>query len=109
MTTFDTPLVSSPTSERRGALVDRLVGGTPYAIAFGGQGAAWLEPLSGLIRDFALEADLEALVERAESMLAPVAPELARVGVTFTPLAWADVLASAESADDEDAPERPCL
>jgi fatty acid synthase len=107
VTTFDTPLVSSPTSERRGALVDRLVGGSPYAIAFGGQGAAWLEPLSGLIRDFALEADLEALVERAESILAPVAPELARVGVTFTPLAWADVLASSESADDEDAPELP--
>ncbi|KAA1373612.1 DUF1729 domain-containing protein [Aeromicrobium fastidiosum] len=107
VTTFDTPLAATPTSERRGALVDRLLAGTPYAIAFGGQGAAWLEPLAGLVRDFALEAELETLVAQAESMLVPVGPELARVGVTFTPLAWADVLASAESADDEDAPVLP--
>lgn len=107
MTTIDTPLATSQTTERRGALVDRLLAGTPYAIAFGGQGAPWLEPLAGLIRDFALDAELEALVEQVEERIAPVGTELARVGVTFSPLAWADVLASAESADDEDAPALP--
>ena len=110
MTTFDTPLAATTTTStegRRSALVDRLLAGTPYAIAFGGQGSPWLEPLASLIRDFALEAELETLVGQADDLLVPVAAELARVGVTFTPLAWADVLASAESADDEDAPELP--
>lgn len=110
MTTIDTPLATNqttPAQERRGALVDRLLAGTPYAIGFGGQGAPWLEPLAGLIRDFALDTELEALVAQAEERIAPVATELARVGVTFTPLAWADVLASAESAEDDDAPQLP--
>ncbi|WP_456698395.1 fatty acid synthase subunit beta domain-containing protein [Aeromicrobium sp. P5_D10] len=107
MTTIDTTPATSQTTERRGALVDRLLAGTPYAIAFGGQGAPWLEPLAGLIRDFALDAELEQLVSQAEERIAAVSTELARVGVTFTPLAWADVLASAESADDEDAPALP--
>ncbi|MET1062517.1 MAG: fatty acid synthase subunit beta domain-containing protein [Aeromicrobium sp.] len=107
MTTIDTLLAQSPTTERRAALVDRLLAGTPYAIGFGGQGAPWLAPLAGLIRDFALESELEQLVASADELLAPVATELARVGVTFTPLAWADVLASAESAEDDDAPVLP--
>ncbi|MEV7395791.1 fatty acid synthase subunit beta domain-containing protein [Aeromicrobium sp. NPDC092404] len=107
MTTIDTPLATIQPTERRGALVDRISAGTPYAIAFGGQGAPWLEPLAGLIRDFALEAELETLVSQAEERLAPVAAELARVGVTFTPLAWADVIAVGESAEDDDAPELP--
>ena len=110
MTTIDTPLATNqttPAQERRGALVDRILAGTPYAIGFGGQGAPWLEPLASLVRDFALEAELESLVTQAEALVAPVATELARVGVTFTPLAWADVLASAESAEDDDAPVLP--
>ena len=107
MTTIDTPLATIQPTERRGALVDRISTGTPYAIAFGGQGAPWLEPLAGLIRDFALEAELETLVSQAEERLAPVAAELARVGVTFTPLEWADVIAVGESAEDDDAPELP--
>jgi len=107
VTTIDTPLATIHPTERRGALVDRISTGTPYAIAFGGQGAPWLEPLADLIRDFALEAELETLVAQAEERLAPVAAELARVGVTFTPLAWADVIAVGESAEDDDAPELP--
>jgi len=110
VTTIDTPLATNqttPAQERRGALVDRILAGTPYAIGFGGQGAPWLEPLASLVRDFALEAELESLVTQAEALVAPVATELARVGVTFTPLAWADVLASAESAEDDDAPVLP--
>ncbi|MDX6232317.1 MAG: fatty acid synthase, bacteria type, partial [Nocardioidaceae bacterium] len=107
MTTIDTPLATIQPTERRGALVDRISTGTPYAIAFGGQGAPWLEPLAGLIRDFALESELETLVSQAEERLAPVAAELARVGVTFTPLEWADVIAVGESAEDDDAPELP--
>ncbi|MBC7633842.1 fatty acid synthase subunit beta domain-containing protein, partial [Aeromicrobium sp.] len=107
MTTIDTPLATIQPTERRGALVDRIASGAPYAIAFGGQGAPWLEPLAGLIRDFALESELESLVTQAEARLVPVAAELARVGVTFTPLAWADVIAVGESAEDDDAPEPP--
>ncbi|MRJ78160.1 DUF1729 domain-containing protein [Aeromicrobium sp. SMF47] len=107
VTTFDTALAATHTNERRGALVDRLVAGTPYAIGFGGQGSPWLEPLAGLIRDFALEAELESLVAQAEERLSPVAAELARVGVAFSPLAWADVIAVGESAEDDDAPQLP--
>ncbi len=46
-------------------------------------------------------------MSQAEERLAPVAAELARVGVTFTPLEWADVIAVGESAEDDDAPELP--
>ncbi|WP_344766658.1 fatty acid synthase subunit beta domain-containing protein [Aeromicrobium panaciterrae] len=107
MTTIDTPLAPNRTTERRGALVDRIVDGAPYAVGFGGQGAEWLEPLADLVRDYALEADLESLVSQAEARLAPVASELARAGVTFTPLAWVDIIAVGESAEDDDAPELP--
>ncbi len=107
MTTIDTPLAPIRTTERRGALVDRIVDGAPYAVGFGGQGTPWLEPLADLVRDYALEADLESLVSQAEAKLAPVVGELARAGVTFTPLAWVDVLAVGESAEDDDAPTLP--
>ena len=107
MTTIDTSHATPTTSERRKALVDRLVDGTPYAVAFGGQGVPWLEPLAGLMRDFALEAELESLVEQADAIVAPVASDLMRSGIPFTPLAWADVLAVGESAEDDAAPELP--
>ncbi len=107
MTTIDTTAATPSTTERRKALVDRLVDGTPYAVAFGGQGAPWLEPLAELVRDFALDAELESMVEQAETLVAPVASDLMRSGVPFTPLAWVDVLAVGESAEDDDAPELP--
>ncbi|MCD9197211.1 type I polyketide synthase [Aeromicrobium wangtongii] len=105
--TIDTLHATSHPTERRGALVDRILAGTPYAIGFGGQGSPWLEPLASLVRDYALDAELESLVSQADALVAPVATELARVGVAFDPLAWADVLASAESAEDDDAPVLP--
>jgi len=107
MTTIDTTPAAPTTSERRKALVDRIVDGTPYAVAFGGQGAPWLESLAGLVRDFALEDELESLVAQADSLIAPVASDLVRSGIPFTPLAWADVLAVGESAEDDDAPALP--
>ena len=101
MTTITTTPSTPTTSDRRKALVDRIADGTPYAVAFGGQGSPWLESLAELVRDFALEAELESLVEQADSLVAPVAADLMRSGVPFTPLAWADVLAAAaESRSD---------
>jgi fatty acid synthase len=107
VTTIDTPLATIQPTERRGALVDRILNGAPYAVAFGGQGAPWLEPLADLIRDYALESELESLVSGADALLDPVSADLARAGVTFTPLAWADVLAVGESAEDDDAAGLP--
>lgn len=113
MTTFETsptatnqPTATDPRSDRR-ALVDQLREGVPYALLLGGQGEPWLESLADLVRDFALESDLEQLVRRAEQQLAPVATELLRTGADVTPLAWVDVLAVGESAEDDDAPQLP--
>ncbi len=67
----------------------------------------WLESLADLVRDYALEADLESLVSLSEDKITPVVGELTRAGVTFTPMAWVDVLAVGESAEDDDAPSLP--
>ncbi|MGJ9413619.1 fatty acid synthase subunit beta domain-containing protein [Aeromicrobium sp. CF4.19] len=114
MTTFDTTPTTRPTPESttapradRQALVDHLREGVPYAVLLGGQGEPWLESLADLVRDFALESDLEQLVRRADQLLAPVAAELLRTGADVTPLAWVDVLAVGESAEDDDAPQLP--
>src|SRR5690606_17783664 len=99
MTTLDTSVLSAfaPQPARRtDSLLDDLRSGTPWAIAFGGQGGDWLEPLAGLVRDHALEADVADLVRRAERLLEPVAYDLARAGVPFEPIAWVDVLAVGE-------------
>ncbi|MGW0174635.1 fatty acid synthase subunit beta domain-containing protein [Rhodococcus sp. NPDC003322] len=70
-------------------LRDRLVAGEPYALAFGGQGAAWLESLEELIRDNGLEPDLTALVNEAADALAPVAQDLLVVRpIGFDPIGW---------------------
>ncbi|GAA4481694.1 type I polyketide synthase [Rhodococcus olei] len=70
-------------------LRDRLVAGEPYALAFGGQGAAWLEPLEELIRDNGLEPDMTSLVNEAAAALAPVAQDLLVVRpVGFDPIGW---------------------
>ncbi len=107
MTTIDTTAAAPATTERRKALVDRIVDGTPYAVAFGGQGTTWLQPLAELVRDFALESEVESLVDQADSLVAPVASDLMRSGIPFAPLAWTDVLAVGESAEDDDAPDLP--
>ncbi|MGQ2910549.1 fatty acid synthase subunit beta domain-containing protein [Aeromicrobium sp.] len=108
-TTPTTPTTTSTatTGGRREALVDRLRGGQRYAVVAGGQGEAWLDALATLVRDFALEADLTSVVDRAERTLEPVAGELLRTGATVTPLAWVDALAVGESAEDDEAPSLP--
>ena len=44
------------------ALVDRLTSGEPYAVAFGGQGGAWLETLEELVSSAGIESELATLV-----------------------------------------------
>jgi fatty acid synthase len=44
------------------ALVDRLNAGEPYAVAFGGQGGAWLENLEELVSSAGIESELSQLV-----------------------------------------------
>ena len=52
-------------SSSKGTLVDRLLGGEPYALAFGGQGAPWLSSLEELSRDNGLEPALTTIVNDA--------------------------------------------
>ena len=107
VTIIDTPTTRTTHVDHRSRLVDSLNGGTPYAVAFGGQGSPWLEPLSELLRTFALGSSMHALCADADTRLEPVRAELARLPFAFTPLAWADALAVAESAASDDAPETP--
>ena len=107
MTTIEPLAQLAPPVERRTTLVDRLTGGEPYALAFGGQGVPWLEPFAELIRDFALEGDLAGLLADVDAKLAPVTAELARVDAPFDPLTWANLLAIAASAEDVDAADVP--
>ncbi|MCL3838724.1 type I polyketide synthase [Aeromicrobium duanguangcaii] len=109
MTTLDTSVFRTPaaTDRRSDSLLDDLRAGTAWALVFGGQGGDWLQPLSDVVRDFALEAEVADLVRRSDAMIAPVAAEIARGGVAFDPVAWVDVLAVGESAEDDDAPGLP--
>ncbi|NMD95112.1 DUF1729 domain-containing protein [Rhodococcus sp. BL-253-APC-6A1W] len=85
----------------RGALVDKFLAGEPYALAFGGQGAPWLDSLGELTRDNGLEPALTDLVNAAAAYLAPVAADLVVVRPAgFDPVAW---ILEHELAD-EDAP-----
>ena len=71
------------------ALVDRLNAGEPYAVAFGGQGSAWLETLEELVSSAGTEDELARLLAQAELMLKPVARELVVVRpIGFDPLRW---------------------
>ncbi|RFD23876.1 3-oxoacyl-ACP synthase [Mycobacterium uberis] len=75
------------------ALVDRLTAGEPYAVAFGGQGSAWLETLEELVSSAGIEPDLTTLVDEVELLLEPVAKELVVVRpIGFEPLQWARML-----------------
>ena len=60
------------------ALVDRLTAGEPYAVAFGGQGSAWLETLEELVSSAGIESELATLVGEAELLLEPVARRAGR-------------------------------
>ncbi|HEU0189844.1 MAG TPA: fatty acid synthase subunit beta domain-containing protein [Mycobacterium sp.] len=88
-------------SSRRGAadaaLVDRLNAGEPFAVAFGGQGSAWLETLEELVTSAGIEAELATLAGEADLLLDPVAKELVVVRpIGFEPLHWVRALAAEE-------------
>ncbi|OBH11420.1 type I polyketide synthase [Mycobacterium sp. E1747] len=77
------------------ALVDRLTAGEPYAVAFGGQGSAWLETLEELVSSAGIESELATLAGEVELLLEPVAKELVVVRpIGFEPLNWVRALAA---------------
>lgn len=77
------------------ALVDRLTAGEPFAVAFGGQGSAWLETLEELVSAAGIESELAALVGEVELLLEPVSKELVVVRpIGFEPLQWVRALAA---------------
>ncbi len=79
------------------ALVDRLNAGEPYAVAFGGQGGAWLENLEELVSSAGIESELSEIVGEAALLLEPVARELVVVRpIGFEPLQWVRALAAEE-------------
>ena len=80
-------------------LVDRLSAGEPYAVAFGGQGSAWLETLEELCdRDGHRVRELATLAGEAELLLEPIATELVVVRpIGFEPLRWVRALAAEET------------
>ncbi|WP_422746107.1 fatty acid synthase subunit beta domain-containing protein [Mycobacterium sp. WMMD1722] len=80
------------------ALVDRLTAGEPYAVAFGGQGSAWLDTLEELVASTGIESELATLAGEAHLLLEPVARELVVVRpIGFEPLAWVRALAAEEA------------
>ena len=88
------------------ALVDRLTAGEPYAVAFGGQGGAWLENLEELVSSAGIESELATLVGEVELLLEPVARELVVVRpIGFEPLQWVRALAAEEPVPVRQAPD----
>ena len=80
------------------ALVDRLTAGEPHAVAFGGQGGAWLETLEELVSSTGIESELATLAGEAQFLLEPVARELVVVRpIGFEPLRWVRALAAEEA------------
>ena len=79
------------------SLVDRLNAGEPYAVAFGGQGGAWLETLEELVAAAGIESEIATLAGEADVLLAPVARDLVMVRpIGFEPLRWMRALAAEE-------------
>ncbi|WP_343708650.1 fatty acid synthase subunit beta domain-containing protein [Mycobacterium sp.] len=77
------------------ALVDRLTAGEAYAVAFGGQGGAWLETLEELVSSSGIESELATLAGEVDLLLEPVANELVVVRpIGFEPLRWVRALAA---------------
>ncbi|MFC8042804.1 fatty acid synthase subunit beta domain-containing protein [Nocardia sp. NPDC057353] len=92
----------------RSPLLDRLLNGTAYALAFGGQGAKWLGELEEIERDSALEPELTALVNEAAALLEPVANQLLVVRpVGFDPIGWILENELAEGDDDAESSAAP--
>jgi fatty acid synthase len=89
---------SAEPSQGAHALVDRLNAGEPYAVAFGGQGSAWLETLEELVSSAGIESEIATLAGEADLLLAPVARDLVVVRpIGFEPLRWMHALAAKES------------
>ncbi len=87
----------SESTQATHALVDRLNAGEPYAVAFGGQGSAWLETLEELVASAGIESELATLAGEAELRLEPVAGELVVARpIGFEPLQWVRALAAEE-------------
>ncbi|ADG98977.1 MaoC domain protein dehydratase [Segniliparus rotundus DSM 44985] len=71
------------------SLAERLANGEPYAIAFGGQGGSWLDPLAELVRGAELEGHANCLVAEAAELVSPVADELSVARPHgFEPMEW---------------------
>ena len=102
MTIYEHDRVSTGWDDESGAktthaLVDRLTAGEPFAVAFGGQGSAWLETLEELVSATGIESELATLAGEAELLLEPVARELVVVRpIGFEPLRWVRALAAEE-------------
>lgn len=87
-----------PGTKSTHALVDRLTAGEPYAVAFGGQGSAWLETLEELVSSTGIESEISTLAGEAQLLLEPVASELVVVRpIGFEPLSWVRALAAEEA------------
>ncbi|KZM75421.1 type I polyketide synthase [Nocardia terpenica] len=96
----------------KSSLLDRLLAGETYALAFGGQGARWLGELEEIGRDSALEPELTALVNEAAAKLEPIAAQLLVVRpVGFDPVAWMleDDLADPDAGEVSAAPPEQVL
>lgn len=84
------------------ALVDSLTAGEAYAVAFGGQGSAWLESLEELVSSAGIESDLATLVGEVELLLEPVEKELVVVRpIGFEPLTWVRALAADDAVPSD--------
>ena len=71
------------------ALVDRLTDGEAFAVAFGGQGGAWLETLEELVSSAGIESEWRRWSARSSLLLEPVASKLVVVRpIGFEPLRW---------------------
>ncbi|MGB8210137.1 MAG: 3-oxoacyl-ACP synthase, partial [Mycobacterium sp.] len=87
--------VTAEATQGTHALVDRLTAGEAYAVAFGGQGGAWLETLEELVSSAGIESELATLVGEVDMLLEPVAKELVVVRpIGFEPLRWVRALAA---------------
>ena len=82
--------------------------GEPYAVAFGGQGGAWLENLEELVSSAGHRVRARVtLVGEAALLLEPVARELVVVRpIGFQPMQWVRALAAEEPLPSRQAADR---
>lgn len=91
------------------ALADELRDGTPFALAFGGQGISWRDALSSLIDGTGIGPELQGLVDASVALTGPVHDEIAVVRTHgFRPIEWANST-TGEDEDHGDLPEEAFL